>query len=261
MTQSTDGAVITDFPDIDDVEDTSLESGNSDPEPTFEEKVNAATKAMTQNEDGTWKVPEGLPEEVAYAATLEKRRRDTQSALAKTQQQTKALEAERNALRERAVKGAISNLTIAQKEELEDLKSNDPDAWLAKKTEYEQSALTAVDQELAELSESSNGEAELERRGQVLQQFLDDNPGLILNDAVFENDLPPRITSKLAKGEVSFEEFLEEAKKFLTPGTTIKGTDDTDDDEPNLGKAGGGSTASESSIAQASLDDYRNEIY
>ena len=82
----------------------------------------------------------------------------------------------------------------------------------------------------------------------------------MLNDEVFANDLPPRITGKLARGEVSFEDFLEESKEFLTKGRVIKGTKDVDA-EPNLGDAGGRDKASDAAMSGDLDVSYKDTIF
>jgi hypothetical protein len=253
MTQSTSktkGAEFTEFPDYED----ESESVNSNPVLTFEQKVNAATQAMTQKEDGTWEVPDGLSEEVAYAAKLEKRRRDTQSEYTKTAQQNKEL-------KELARKNVQLSLTVEQREELADLKESNPDAWRDKLGQYEQEAVAAVESDLKAVDEAGDVHAEETRRVELLRDCLANNPGLVLNDEVFENDLPPRITKALVDGKISFDTFLEQAVAFLKPATKIKGADDKDEEEPNLSKVGGKSTAEPTAVDKDAEKSYVNEIY
>ena len=86
MTTSANSAAAGDFDEIDNIEET------ADITPSFEEKVNSAASTMVEGDDGIWTLPENneLSEEVAFAAKLEKRRRDTQSAAAKTSQELSA---------------------------------------------------------------------------------------------------------------------------------------------------------------------------
>ena len=229
-------------------------------EVSFEDKVNEAIGAMKQGEDGLWTVPEDLPDEVAYAAKLEKRRRDTQSALSKTQQELKVSQTEREELRQRLATEVPLDLSEEEREELDELKNEDPDAWRAKLNEYEERAVTKRKEELDELSEATSEEIEIARRADVLTNFLDANPELVLNDEVMENDLPPGITGKLEKGEISFEEFLDEAKEFLTLGRVIKGTE-AEDDEPNLGKGAGGTSVQEATVEKDTLESYKDTVF
>ncbi len=248
-------AALGAFPEV---EETASEKTTN----SFEEQVNSVVSSMKQGEDGLWIVPDNLPEHIAFAAKLEKRRRDTQSALAKSQQELKAAKAAAEAFKGKIVEKHSLNLSVQEAEELEDLKQSNPEAWRKKLQEYENSASAKLTEELSAIDIDASVHSELERRHQVLTEFLDANPGLVLNDEVFANDLPPRITGKLGRGEVSFEDFLEEAKAFLSKGVTIKDTKDTDaDPEPNLGKAGGRSTASNAAFEADFDTSYKDIIF
>ena len=227
---------------------------------SFEEQVNAATSKMTQDEKGLWQVPKDLPEEVAYAAKLEKRRRDLQSAHAKTSQELDATKAQISKLQTKLKESFTPKLSTDQTEELEDLASSDPEAYRKKMNEYEGAASKAFDDELASLGYDEDQITELATRSQLLTDFLEDNPGLVLNDDVMENDLPPRLKHKLEKGEYTFSQFLEESKKFLTAGKKVAGSE-KEVEEPDLSKAGGGSSASKAAVRGDIEESYINEVY
>lgn len=228
-------------------------------EQTFEATVNEALASMEQDDKGTWKFPDGTPEEVKYSAMAEKRRRDTQSALTKEQLKTKAIATERDKFRSRLEDRVQLNLSVEEAEELEDLKQSDQDAWRAKINEHETKAKNQLKQELDEDSALSGENAELERRTALLEEFNKANPAIALNDEVFENDIPPRISKKLANGEVSFEEFLVEAKEFLSKGKVTSRK--AEDVEPNLNDVGGGGNVTDTEIKQDIVKSYKNEIY
>ena len=255
MTTSANSAAAGDFDEIDDIEETAATTNS------FEEKVNAAVSTMVEGEDGIWTLPADtdLSEEVAFAAKLEKRRRDTQSAAAKTSQELSATKERAGKLESKLKEVFVPDLTKAQHEELEDLKSSDPEAWRKKMDEYETAASEAFEEELADMGYDEGEISEMADRNSLLTEFLEDNPGLTLNDEVFENDLPPRLSKQLEEGKLSFEEFLGEAKKFLSP--KVVDTADEDDDEPDLGKAGGGSTASEKAIGGDEVESYKETIF
>lgn len=221
----------------------------------FETSVNEAVGNMTQGEDGLWVLPADLPENVAFAAKLEKRRRDTQSALSKSQSTLKAAEVERDEYRGRLITDVPLDLNSEEQEELDGLKETSPDAWRVKCNEYEERAVTKRTKELDDLKAGASDEAEIDRRIQVLQDFMDSNPELELNDEVMDKDLPPRITGKLERGEITFEEFLDQAKEFIT-GEEVKPSE-----EPNLSKAGGGSHASKETVAADIQESYKTTVF
>jgi len=240
---------------------TSTDNSDGADEVTFAQQVNDAAATMEQDKDGLWQLPgdHGLSEEVAFAANLEKRRRDTQSAAAKTSQQLEASVERSNKLESKLKENFVHSLTKDQQEELEDLKSSDPDGYREKYNEYEAVALEAFEEELADMGYDEDQVAEMADRNSILTEFLETNPGLTLNDEVMENDLPPRLVKQLNEGEIDFKEFLDESKKFLAE--TKVDTGDDANNEPNLGEAGGGSEASDKAIKGENDTSYKEVIF
>lgn len=205
---------------------------------TFEQQVNTAASKMTQGEDGNWALPEGLTvsPEVQYAATLEKRRRDTESAFGKTRHQLKVEEETRKQLEQRVADQIQLTLTPEQQTDLEQLKFDDPDAWRAKMNQYESEATTAVREELSTISTEASQRAELDRRAQVLEQF-NASATVQITDEVLESDIPPRLTKQLTNNEITFEEFLDKAHDYLVKPRKV--AEQKLNAQPNLGNAGG----------------------
>lgn len=237
---------------------------NAASQDTFENKVSSVLKAVTRDDKGKLKFPEGTPEEVVFAATTEQRRRDTQAEFTKTRQKQAALEAEKNELLKQVSSDVKVKLSSEQVEELEDLKFSDPDLWRRKLNSYETEAQSKrakeVDELLKEVSAKGTKTAELERRKQVLQEFQIANSGFVIDDNVIANDVPPRITKKLENNEVTFEAFLQEAYDYLKTGKVIATTEKTLD-QPNLSKAGGGDTPSDDAVRHESKKSYETEVY
>jgi len=230
-------------------------------EQTFEQQVNTAAGSMTQGEDGNYSFPEGMEvtSEVKYAATLEKRRRDTQSAYSKSQERQKVLETENEQLTNNWAQDTVSNLTAEQTEELATLKHEDPDAWRVKLNEYEEANRTSFKEKREEISTKAQTESELEKRNRLLEEFGAANPEITLNDAVIDNDLPPRYLNKLKAGESTFEEFLEDCKNYLTKGKVI--ADNPAPDNVSLGKTSGTSRPEASAVEKEINTSYNNETY
>lgn len=234
---------------------------NSETAPnTFEAQVNDAVSKMTQNEKGLWQLPADLEvdESVKYAAKLEKRRRDTESALSKTRQELKAEGTMRKTLEQRVAEQVKVEMTPEQQETLDALKYDDPDAWRVEMNKLEQTATTTLRQELDGLTSEASQQAEMERRAQVLEEF-NAKASVPITDEVLENDIPPRFVKQLENGEVTFEEFLTKAQKFLTSGKVVKDT--KLDAQPNLGSAGGGSDPAAEAVEGDFHQSYRNEVY
>lgn len=244
--------------------DTQEELGSE--EPTFADKVNEVVNTMTKDDKGEWVLPNGekMSEELKVAALAEKRYRDTQSSYTKNNQKLKALEAEKSALLQKALGNIELNLTEEQAEELDDLKFSDPEAWRKKVNKYETAAFEQrkkeLDEEIKNVSNSSLDEQEKERRKDVLDAFLKEHEGFELNDTVINNDIPPRITAKLANGEVTFEDFLQECYDYLTTGKRVAQTEQPLG-QPNLSKVGGGSKPDDNAVKEDIIKSYATETF
>lgn len=199
----------------------------------------------------------GIPEGTAPATTdenvdweaeakkAEQRRRDTQAAYTKSQQELAATRAQLKVMKD------IGGPTLDQGKlaELEDLKFSDPDAWYKAKLALESEAHNSFQSKLAEASES-------EVRLAKLEEFKATHPGFELTD----DDIPPRIAKKLASGQVSFDEFLQETYDYLVTPKVIGDANKTLE-QPNLGKVGGGITPSAATTSKDIVSSYKNEVY
>lgn len=229
---------------------------------SFADNVNKITKQLVKGEDGTYSLPDNLEldEPTRTAVLIEKRRRDTESAFSKASMRAKALEAENEELRKKLESSFKPSLPEEEQERLNDLKFSDPDAWRVEMNKLEQSARQQLDEEFSQVTSKASEHAEIERRRQVLASFQEENPGFQLDDDVLANDVPPRITRKLEKGEVSFEDFLVEVRDYLSKGKVIKDTSPVTN-KPNLSSAGGGATPDPNAVSQDIYASYANEIY
>ena len=228
---------------------------------TFEEKVNTLTDTMTQDADGTWKVPADseASEEVQYAATLEKRRRDTQASHSRSEQALTIAKAENEKLTQGWAKDVTAKLTNTQAAELATLKEEDPEAWRQKIGEYEKANSAEFEETRATISSQAKEESEVQYRDRLIKEFDEQNPDIDLNDDVIQNDLPPRYLKALKAGEIDFGEFLAQAKTYLTKGKVIKTEASVDD--VSLSKASGSSTPSSLAVESDIKTSYKNEAY
>ena len=238
------------------------ESSPSAPVESFEDKVTGIVSQMVQGEDGIWKLPADVEadEAVLYAARAEKRRRDTESKLGKTTHALKALEVEKAELQGKLQQYMADNLTSGQRSDLEELKYSDPEQWRSKMNEIELAAIAKAQEELGQISLTASQRAELERRAQLLTNYNAANPNYAITDEVLANDVPPRITRRLEKGEVTFEEFLDEASAYLKAGKVV-GVPSTVEPQPNLGSAGGGAKPADYAVQADLVTSYETEIY
>ena len=209
--------------------------------PTIEEQVNTVLQQMSSEDFDTSKVDPV----VMYAANAEKRRRDTQAEFTRVSQKAKKLEATNAQLSQVFEQELVQHMSPREAAELEELKFSDPDAWRNKLVMLEEANKGKVKEKLQQIEQEASGKTELELRVEQLQAFNEAHPGFELTDDLVQNDIPPRITKKLEKGEIGFADFLQECYDYINKGKVIdKG--DTPPDIPNLGKAPGGSTPSQS---------------
>lgn len=227
---------------------------------TFESKVNAVVSDVKKSDDGKWELPEDLDEAVAYAATAELRRRDTQSAYTKSQQEAAALRKENETLAASYEQDVTAHISTEDKDRLEELKHSDPDKWRTELDKLNTTNKSKFAEKRKQIKETAHKETELERRTRLLEEHNAANPEHALTDEVLENDIPPRFTKRLEKGEITFDEFLDECNSFLgKPRAIQKG--EKAPDEPNLSTSGGTNTPSAEAIEGDIKESYKNEIY
>jgi len=230
--------------------------------PTFESRVNEVVAKSTVDDKGNLVLAEGMEadESVMFAAKQMKRFRDTQSAYTKSQQTNKALVAENNQLASSWESDAVSNLSNTEQARLEELKVQDPDAWRTEIGNLEETKRTQFKEKRKLISDEASQGTELERRGLQLEQFNLDNPDVQLTDEVIQNDIPPRITRKLEKGEIQFDEYLEEVKTYLGKGKKLD-TGEHLKDEPGFNNSRGSNTPSKEAVDAQNSNDYTKEIF
>ncbi len=222
--------------------------------PSVEEQVNTVLQQMSAEDFDASKVDPVI----MYAATAEKRRRDTQSEFTKVSQRAKKLEATNNQLSQVFEQELVHKMSAREAAELEELKYSDPDAWRNKLVTLEEANKGKVKEKLQQIEQEAVGKTEVELRVEQLNAFCEAHPGFVINDDVLQNDIPPRITRKLERGEISFADFLQQSYDYLSKGKVI-GAGEVPPDIPNLGKAPGGATPKLSKDNPSS--GYINEIY
>lgn len=191
---------------------------------------NPENTATTENKDYDVSnflkaIEEAMPEgadPISYykdkVVEAEKRRRHTVASYTKGQQHIKTLEAQNDFLKQK-IEASI-NLTQEQRDELEELKFKDPDAWRAKLDNLEAAHKREFDAQVsAELDRIKNlsvEEFEKEKLADQLRRFIEANPELDITKDEIADQIPPIYMKRLANQEITFEEFLANVKKFLT---------------------------------------------
>ena len=199
------------------------------------------------------KLDEDISPELKVAVTAEKRRRDTQADYTRKSQAIKALEAEKEELT-KLVQERLATLPQDKQAELEDLKWSDPDAYAEKLIQYRQEAKASVLKETEELLASAKSKAlndfTKEQQSAVLDEYNRLNPQTPITEEQLKNDIPVGLASKIANGDISFEDALREASKFIY-GKVVVANEPTLQ-QPTLGdKGGSGGTGNKPPQAQS----------
>ena len=211
-----------------------------------------------------------IPENIDNSATLssggeaesqvnyEKRFKDTQSAYTKSQQELKAAKAKLEAL-EKLTQPTVQ-LDEATQAQLDELKYSDPDAWRDKMNVLEAEARSKHQSTLNEAERLALQQAELEQRAQLLNEYNNRHPEYPITDEVISFDVPARITKKLEKGDISFEDFLTEVHNYIYSPKKV-GSANKVLGQPNLGKLGGGENPSDGAVSLDVAANYKNIAY
>jgi hypothetical protein len=149
-------------------------------------------------------------------------------------------------------------LPLKQQQRLDELKATDPEAWRQELGKLENAAKGELATKIETINKESSQLSETDRRVQVLEEFLQANPGVTTD--MLDEDVPPRITKKLAEGKITFEQFLEESAKYLTAAKVID-PGAAAPDFVDLAKAAGGSHPGASDVAESYDGSYAKEVY
>lgn len=191
--------------------------------PTLDEQINEALKKVGDN--GKLIFDDGIDPLFKRAVLAEKKFRDTKAGYTKSRQELAQLRAKAEVFESQL--SSNIQLTAEQVDELEDLKSVDPDEWYTKKMEYERQAKEATKSKLDELASEASTKALQEltkgERTSILEEF-NSQKGLNLTEEIMEYDVPPRIQKQAES--MSYEEYLEVVANYLSKGKVVKQTDD-----------------------------------
>lgn len=231
----------------------------SEAAPTYEQQVNTAVAGMKKDsKTGKYVLPDGLSDGVKYSANAERRRRDTESALGKTRLQLQAEKSVNEKLTKRITETTRPVISAEMQTELDDLMYENPNEWRRRVNELENSASATTQEELTEMSSQASQQAEIDARENLLAQFNLEHPEAPITDDAVKNDIPPRITNLLARGEISFTEYLSKAHDYLMKPKVVGGISASD--TPNLGKAGGGASPSQDAFNKDTTESYATTV-
>ena len=188
---------------------------------------------------------------------FEKRLKDTQAAYTKSRQEIAALKAELTALRETGM--IQGNIPAELKQELEELKFKDPDAWRSKLNELEVATQTNLKQKISEKQQTFMKEFEQDDRAKTLEDF-NRLYKVELTESILLNEIPMRIHNKLNSGEIDYVTFLAESAKYINTPKVIGVTQEVLG-QPDLGSVGGGTTPSEANGSTNFETSYNKSVF
>lgn len=237
-----------------------------DEQKTFADQVDELVGKATQNDKGAQVLPdevlEGVSDELSFAAKERLRYKNTQSAYTRAQQEYKKVSKVNEKLVDHLSDTVTLHISPEKRAELNDLKHSDPDKWREKLDEHEREAREVLQGKLSEYEQEGEQLSELDIRKAKLESF-NETTGLELNDQVIEDELPASYTKQLEKGDITFDQFLEKAQKFLTKGKKVAGSGegDTKDNEKDFGKISGGSTPEDAATKGDVVESYKKTIF
>ena len=220
------------------------------------------TKHINNLDDkGKLQLPDNMPDWQKHVIRAEKRQRDAQSELGKTQKQLRETSAANEVLLKTASTIVPEDFQLGEDEikQLEALKFKDPDAYRLKVNDLEAKAKEAQATKLAELTEEAKKDAAnqymAKTQTQVLQEFKEANPTLAITDEVLANDVPPRLINGYKDGKYDYGTYLSMVKDYLNSGVAI-GQPNGGSDLPNLSNQAGGTTPGKRAAEAQGKKDY-----
>jgi hypothetical protein len=226
--------------------------------------INRTVKEVTVDDNGKYVYPENMDPVLKAAVAATKSYRDNQSGFTKSQQSLKESEAEVKALQSKLAKFTSKSLELTpeDRQELDNLKTSDPEQWRVKLNQLELEAKDTIKEEIdsatEEARETASGEFELQRRYDYLDQF-NEGREVKITPELLDTDVPPRITKKLAESEITFEVYLDEVAEYLLKGKTVAKAEV--EKTTDLNKLNGSSEASEDAKDKQGEIDYSNMVF
>ena len=227
--------------------------------------VLVATHVNNLDDKGKLQLPDDMPEWQKHVIRSEKRQRDAQSELSKTQVQLQEASAVNEVLLStaKAVVPSDFQLSDAEIAELESIKFKDPDAYRLRINELETKARAMQTENLTKVMDEAKTKAsqsyQAKDRITVLHEFRAANPTLVITDDVLVNDVPARLINGVTDGKYDYAEYLEKVKAYLVAGTTVPKGDGGD--PHNMHQTPGSQTPGKKAADNAGKDDYKKMTF
>jgi len=218
------------------------------------------TKHVNNLDDkGKLQLPDDMPDWQKAVIRAEKRTRDAQSELSKTQSSLRGLEAVNKTLLDTASTFVPADFELSPDEikALEVARTSDPEKYRTLMNGVEQRARAFQATKLTDMTTKAMEEASTsfvaKNRITILQEFREANPDLVITDDVLVNDVPPRFMNQLNAGEYDYNTYLENVKAYLETG---KNTSTSNQGDHNLHNLAGSNTPGKAAAENAGKKDY-----
>lgn len=197
---------------------------------------------VVKDDNGVYKIPPEVKEKLdplkLELFTTEARRRTTESNFAKAKREKLALQAKLEA-QSRFIN--VPTVDPEEQERLEELKHEDPDAWLREVTKKKEEAQREFEKQLAEAYNIELEKLKAQEKTQTLEEALqafNANSQVRLTPENLEYDVPVRLTKQFEEGKLTTDEYLEKAAEFVGGGKVVKSP--TPNTEPDFRQTTGG---------------------
>jgi len=237
-------------------------NGNKQNASNSDTDINELVAKHVNNLDdkGKLQLPDDMPDWQKHVVRAEKRQRDAQSELGRTQSQLRESKAVNGVLMETAGSMIPEDFQLSDDElaEINGLKKSDPDAYRLRVNDLEAKAKVAQAEKLTELTKKAATDATTahvtKNRVTVLAEFRDANPDLSITDDVLTYDVPPRLLAGVTAGEYSYAEYLDKVKAYVTAGKKAPGNGNND--PHNINSMPGSNTPGKGAADRAGKSDY-----
>ena len=146
---------------------------------------------------------------------LNKRIKDNRDQALAAQQAAAELKKEKAVLLKElnSVSLATAALPADEAKRLDELKYSDPDAWLEEVTALKGKSQSTLESTLAEARKAAGEEIKKQTEQEAINSFITANPNIKLED--LETKVPYGLKASFDSGEITVQQFLDEANKFF----------------------------------------------
>ncbi len=223
-----------------------MENNNASNQDTeLSELVTKYVHSVDPDDKSKLQLPDDMPDWQKAVIRTEKRARDAQAELSRTQVKLRESDAKNGVLMETASTMVPEDFQLNDSEiaELNQLKKTDADQYRLRVNALEAKAKEAQATKLQELTDKAATDATAshtsKNRVSVLADFREANPDLVITDDVLVNDVPPRLLAGVNSGEYSYGEYLNQVKTYLETSKKVPGKDG---EEHNIHQLAGSTT-------------------